>query len=84
MAKPAPADAAWTSFESAEVLLRLLTKHSQWVADLARISKRAQPNLLRTLGKMEALGLIETTASGNRRIPTSKIKPLSVTIDPIR
>lgn len=91
---PAPADAAQPSFESAEVLLRLLTpdnrellrmirdEHPQSVAELARLSKRAQPNLLRTLGKLEAFGLIEMTASGNRRIPTSRIKRLSVTIDP--
>jgi predicted transcriptional regulator len=92
--KPAPADAASPSFESAEVLLRLLTpdnrellrmirdEHPQSVAELARLSKRAQPNLLRTLGKLEAFGLIEMTASGNRRIPTSKITRLSVQIDP--
>lgn len=92
--EPAPADAAQPSFESAEVLLRLLTpdnrellrmirdEHPQSVAELARISKRAQPNLLRTLGKMEAFGLIEMTASGNRRIPTSKVTRLSVEIDP--
>lgn len=92
--KPASADAAQPSFESAEVLLRLLTpdnrellrmirdERPQSVAELARLSKRSQPNLLRTLGKLEAAGLIEMTASGNRRIPTSRIKQLSVTIDP--
>ena len=92
--KRAPVDAARPSFESAEVLLRLLTpdnrellrmirdKHPQSVAELARLSKRAQPNLLRTLGKLEAAGLIEMTASGNRRIPTSNITRLSVQIDP--
>jgi predicted transcriptional regulator len=92
--KPAPADAAGPSFESAEVLLRLLTpdnrkllrmirdEHPQSVAELARLSNRAGPNLLRTLGKLEAFGLIEMTTSGNRRIPTSKIKRLSVEIDP--
>jgi predicted transcriptional regulator len=92
--KPAPADAARPSFESAEVLLRLLTpdnrellrmirdKHPQSVAELARLSKRAQPNLLRTLGKLEAFGLIEMTASGNRRVPKSKITRVSVQIDP--
>lgn len=92
--KPAPADAARTSFESAEVLLRLLTPENrmllklirderpQSVADLARLSKRAEPNLLRTLGKMEAFGLIEMQAQGRRRVPVSRVSKLSVEIDP--
>jgi len=92
--KPAPVDAAMPSVESAEVLLRLLTKENrellrlirdskpQSVADLARMSHRAQPNLLRTLNKLEAFGLIEMRASGNRRVPISKVSSLSVRIDP--
>jgi predicted transcriptional regulator len=92
--KPAPADAGMASVESAEVLLRLLTKENrellrmirdqkpESVADLARMSHRAQPNLLRTLNKLEAFGLIEMRASGNRRMPVSKVKRLSVKIDP--
>lgn len=92
--KPASADASKPSFESAEVLLRLLTPENrellrlirdekpQSVAELARLSDRAQSNLLRTLGKLEAFGLIEMTDDGNRRIPTSKITRLSVEIDP--
>ncbi len=92
--KKAPADAAMPSVESAEVLLRLLTKENrellrmirdekpESVADLARMSHRAQPNLLRTLNKLEAFGLIEMRASGNRRMPVTKIKRLSVRVDP--
>ena len=92
--KPGPIDAAKPSFESAEVLLRLLTPENrellrlirdekpQSVAELARLSDRAQSNLLRTLGKLEAFGLIEMTDDGNRRIPMSKITRLSVEIDP--
>ena len=92
--KPAPADAAEPSFESAEVLLRLLTPENrillrlirdeqpQSVADLARLSHRAEPNLLRTLGKLEAFGLIEMRAEGRRRVPISRVKRLSVEIDP--
>jgi predicted transcriptional regulator len=91
--KPAPADAARASFESAEVLLRLLTpenrdllriirdEHPQSVADLARLSKRAEPNLLRTLGKLEAFGLIEMQSEGRRRVPVSRVRKLSVEID---
>lgn len=92
--KPAPPDAAIPSVESAEVLMRLLTRENrellrlirdskpQSVADLARISHRAQPNLLRTLNKLEAFGLIELRTSGNRRVPISKATTLSVRIDP--
>lgn len=92
--KPAPADASAPSVESAEVLLRLLTKENrellrlirdskpESVAELARMSHRAQPNLLRTLNKLEAFGLIEMRSSGNRRVPISKVKSLSVRIDP--
>ncbi|WNJ91062.1 hypothetical protein [Bosea sp. 685] len=91
--KPAPVDAARTSFETADVLLRLLTpenrtllrlirdEHPQSVADLARLSKRAEPNLLRTLGKLEAFGLIELLTEGRRRIPVSRVNKLSVEID---
>lgn len=92
--KPAPADAAVASFDSADLLLRLLTKENrellrlirdrnpQSVAELARMSHRAQSNLLRTLGKLEAFGLIEMMASGNRRMPVSKVKRVSMRIDP--
>lgn len=91
---PAPIDAARTSFESADVLLRLLTPENrmllrlirdeqpQSVADLARLSNRAGPNLLRTLGKLEAFGLIEMQSDGRRRIPVSRVSRLSVEIDP--
>ena len=91
--KKAPKDAAVTSFESADVLLRLLTPENrallkmirdekpQSVADLARISHRAGPDLLRTLGKMEVFGLIELLVAGNRKVPVSRVTRLSVQID---
>jgi len=92
--KEAPVDAGLPSVESAEVLLRLLTKENrallrmirdrkpESVADLARMSHRAQSNLLRTLNKLEAFGLIEMRASGNRRMPVTNVKRLSVRVDP--
>lgn len=91
--RSAPLDAAQPSFESAEVLLRLLTPENrtllriirdeqpQSVAELARLSKRAEPNLLRTLGKLEAFGLIEMQSQGRRRVPVSRVSRLSVEID---
>lgn len=92
--KPAPADASRPSFESAGVLLRVLTPENrrllkiirderpQSVADLARRSKRAEPNLLRTLAKFEVLGLIEMQTAGRRKIPVLRVSRLRVEIDP--
>jgi predicted transcriptional regulator len=90
----APDDAAKPSVEAADVLLRLLTPQNrallklirdarpQSVAELARLSKRAQPNLLRTLAKLEALGLIEMQAAGKRKVPIPRVRKLRVEIDP--
>ncbi len=90
----APVDAAEPSFESAEVLLRLLTPDNrsllrtirdakpQSVAELARLTNRAQPNLLRTLAKLEAFGLVEMHTANRRRIPVAKLDKLFVEIDP--
>lgn len=90
---PAPKDAAVSSVESAEVLLRLLTPENRdlmkilrdrppkSVADLARMTKRASPNLLRTLAKLEAFGLIEMQSDGRRKVPRARVSKLRVEID---
>jgi predicted transcriptional regulator len=90
----APVDAAMPSVESAEALLRLLTPDNrsllrtirdakpQSVAELARLTNRAEPNLLRTLGKLEAFGLLEMRSVGRRRVPTALVGMLRVDIDP--
>lgn len=90
---PVPEDAAVSSVESAEVLLRLLTPENRdlmkilrdrppkSVADLARITKRASPNLLRTLAKLEAFGLIEMQSDGRRKVPRARVSKLRVEID---
>lgn len=90
----APADAAMPSVESAETLLRLLTPDNrnllrtirdekpQSVAELARLTDRKEPNLLRTLDKLEAVGLVEMRIVNRRRIPTATVGTLSVEIDP--
>ena len=89
-----PPDAALPSIESAEALLRLLTPDNrsllrtirdakpQSVAELARLTNRAEPNLLRTLGKLEAFGLLEMRSIGRRRVPTTLVGMLRVDIDP--
>jgi DNA-binding NarL/FixJ family response regulator/predicted transcriptional regulator len=90
----APADAAAPSVESAEALIRLLTPDNrsllrtmrdakpQSIAELARLTNRAEPNLLRTLGKLEAFGLVEMRTVNRRRVPTPVIGMLHLDIDP--
>jgi predicted transcriptional regulator len=90
----APADAAAPSVESAEALLRLLTPDNrrllrtirdckpQSVAALARLTNRAGPNLLRTLNKLEAFGLLEMRMVARRRVPTATAVTLRLEIDP--
>jgi predicted transcriptional regulator len=90
----APADAAEPSVESAEALLRILTSYNrnllrtirddkpQSIAELARLTDRAEPNLLRTLGKLEAFGLIEMRTVNRRKVPTVTVRHLRVEIDP--
>ena len=91
---PAPPDAAEPTVESAEVLMRLLTPDNrdllrvirdtkpQSVAELARLTKRAGPNLLRTLAKLEAFGLVEMRTVNRRRMPVALLEKLWVEIDP--
>src|SRR5262245_38259599 len=68
--RAAPADAAKPSFNSVEALIRLLTPENRRllafirdrkpgsVAELVAMTGRAQPNLTRTLAKLEAAGFI--------------------------
>ena len=87
-------DAALPSVESAEALIRLLTpenrgllrvirdKKPQSVAELARLTDRAEPNLLRTLGKLEAFGFLEMRRVGRRKAPMAMVGKLRLEIDP--
>ena len=89
-----PRDAALPSVESAGALLRLLTPENrsllraicdskpQSVAELARLTNRAEPNLLRTLGKLEAFGFLEMRTVARRRVPTAIVNKLRLEIDP--
>lgn len=92
--KPAPADAATASFESGEALLRLLTPENrellriirdekpQPVAELSRRTKRAGPNLERTLDKLAAMGLVELRGEQRRRVPAAIASKFRMEIDP--
>jgi predicted transcriptional regulator len=92
--RPAPADAAKPSFNSVDALIRLLTPENRRllalirdrkpgsVAELAGLMGRAQPNLTRTLAKLEAAGFIRMKTVGRRKAPSAAIKKIVVEIDP--
>jgi len=92
--RSAPADAAKPSFNSVEALVRLLTpanrqllalirdRKPRSVAELVQMTGRAQPNLTRTLTKLEAAGFIRTITAGRRGTPSAAIKKIVVEIDP--
>ena len=92
--RPAPVDAAKPSFNSVDAVVRLLTPENrqllaiirdrkpQSVAELVELSGRAQPNLTRTLAKMESAGFITMKPVGRRKAPTVAIKKIVVEIDP--
>ena len=82
------------SFNSIDALVRLLTPGNRpllavirdrkpgSVAELAKLTGRAQPNLTRTLGKLEAAGFIKMKTVGRRKAPSAAIKKIVVEIDP--
>ena len=92
--RPAPADAAKPSFNSVDALVRLLTPKNRQllalirdrkpgsIAELVQLTGRAQPNLTRTLAKLEAAGFIRMKSVGRRRAPSAAIKKIVVEIDP--
>jgi len=90
----APADAAQISFESVEAVIRLLTPENRFllatidqkkpvsIAALAQLVKRAEPNVSRTLGKLEALGFVRLRqGAGKSKIPEVAIHRLTVDMD---
>ena len=92
--RSAPPDAAKPSFNSIEAVVRLLTpdnrrllalirdRKPQSVAELAAMTGRAQPNLTRTLAKLEAAGFIRMKTVGRRKAPSVAVKRIVVEIDP--
>ena len=92
--RPAPKDAAAPSFDSVSALLRLLTpenrallavirdKKPQSIAELAALSGRAQPNLTRTLGKLEAMGFVKIKSVRRRKVPTTAVQSFRINVDP--
>lgn len=92
--RKAPADAARPSFNSVEALLRLLTPENRSLlalmrsekpnslAELARLSGRAAPNLTRTLQKMAEAGLVEVRVVKQKKVAVPLVKLLKIEIDP--
>ena len=92
--RPAPSNANVPSFDSLETVARLLTKENrkllslirdskpQSVAELAQLSGRSQPNLTRTLNKLEAVGFVVMKPTGRQKAPTVAIQKLTVEINP--
>jgi predicted transcriptional regulator len=92
--RPAPPDAHVPSFNSLETVARLLTKENrqllslirdrkpQSVAELAQLSGRSQPNLTRTLNKLEAVGFVAMRLHGRQKAPTAVISKLTIEINP--
>lgn len=90
----APADAARPSFESVEALARLLTPENrrllamirdhrpQSVSELAELTGRSEPNLLRTLEKLRTAGLVRMEKAGRRKVPLPMVGRIVVEIDP--
>jgi predicted transcriptional regulator len=92
--RPAPSDAGKPSFNSVEAVVRLLTpdnrrllalirdRKPRSVAELVAMTGRAQPNLTRTLGKLEAAGFIRIKVMGRRKAPRVAVKRIVIEIDP--
>jgi len=92
--KPAPPDAATSSFNSVEALARLLTPENRnllamirdrkprSIAELAQWTGRAEPNLTRTLDKLGAMGLLTFETKGRRKVPAANVARIVVEIDP--
>jgi predicted transcriptional regulator len=89
-----PRHASGISFDSVETLLRLLTpknrellaiirdKNPQSIAELAELTGRKSPNVTRTLGKLEAVGFIRMKTVKRRKVPTTSVRVLRISIDP--
>lgn len=89
-----PQDAARPSIESAEALVRLFTPENrslmktireqkpQSISELAKLTHRAESNLLRTLSKFVSFGIMELKKVDKRKVPVLMIEKLSIEIDP--
>ncbi len=68
--------------ENRQLLALIRDRKPGSVAELVAMTGRAQPNLTRTLAKLEAAGFITMTAVGRRKAPSAAINKIVVEIDP--
>ena len=92
--RAAPSGAAAATVHSAEVLARLLTQQNRElmstirdkkpasIAELAKLSHRAAPNVVRTLDKFVALGLVYFRSEGRSKAPRVAASKITIVIDP--
>ena len=92
--RAAPPSAAAATVHSAEVLARLLTPQNRElmstirdrkpasIAELAKLSHRAAPNVVRTLDKFAALGLVYFLSEGRSKAPRVAARKITIEIDP--
>lgn len=92
--RAAPRGAAAATVHSAEVLARLLTRQNRElmstirdrkpssIAELAKLSRRAAPNVVRTLDKLVALGLVYFLPDGRSKAPRVAAEKITIEIDP--
>ncbi len=77
-----------------DALLRLLTpknrkllaiirdRKPQSIAALAEMPGRKSPNVIRTLGKLEAVGFVRMESVQRRKVPIASVRALCISIDP--
>ena len=92
--RPAPPWAGGVTFESIDAVLYLLTPQNrqllatirdrkpQSISELAAMTGRAQSNLTRTLSKLESVGFVKMKNVARRKVPTTTIRSLRISIDP--
>ena len=68
--------------ENRRLLCLIRDRKPQSVAELVALTGRAQPNLTRTLAKLEAAGFIRMKVVGRRKAPSIAVKRIVVEIDP--
>ena len=57
-------------------------KRPQSIAELAELTGRAQPNLTRTLGKLEAVGFVHMKSVRRRKVPIAAVQAFRIKVDP--
>ncbi len=68
--------------ENRELLRIIRDEKPDSVAALAKRIDRAEPNVAKSLAKLEAMGLVTFRLEGRRKIPTAQIGKMQIEIDP--